>query len=246
MTNQVRHIAPTAEDAAAMKAKEVMTTVVVTVGPTAKVHEVATLLARSHISAVPVVDARMHVLGIVSEGDLLRRKEIGGKKRRSWWLDLFTSNVTLAQDYTKSHAVAARDIMSAPVISVSEGTSLAKIADILAEHAIKRVIVVRDGILVGIVSRADLVRALACAVSKTPAHVDDKSIRNTLLQRIHAQPWASTAYFNFAVDDGVIELNGTVESDEQHKALRVLAETVPGVKAVRDRLVEMTYVPGYI
>jgi len=226
-----------------MKAKEVMTTLVVSVGPTAKVHEVARLLADSRISAVPVVDERMHVIGIVSEGDLLRRKEIGTKKHRSWWLEIFTSADTLARDYTKAHALAVRDIMRAPVISVSEDTSLVEIADILEEHAIKRVTVVRDGILVGIVSRADLIRALAGTAGKAPALADDKSIRNTLLQRMKAQPWASTSSLNFVVAEGVIELDGIVASGEQHKALRVLAETVPGVKAVKDRLVEMPRLP---
>ena len=226
-----------------MKAKDVMTTLVVTVDPTAKVHEVARVLADTHISAVPVVDERKRVIGIVSEGDLLRRKEIGTKKRRSWWLEMLTSTDTLAQDYTKAHSLAVRDVMSAPVISVSEDTSLAEIADILEEHAVKRVTVIKDGMLVGLVSRADLIRALAGAAGKAPALVNDKSIRNTLLQRLQAQPWASTASLNFVVAEGVIELNGIVASGEQHKALRVLAETVPGVKAEKDRLVEMQRFP---
>ena len=146
-----------------MKANDVMTTPVVTISPSTKVHEVAYLLAGCRIGAVPVVDDRMQVIGIVSEGDLLRRKEIGTKNRRSWWFDVFTSSDTSARRYTKAHSIAVRDVMSAPVISVSETTSLAEIADILEEHAIKRVTVVNDGKLVGIVTRADLVRALAGA-----------------------------------------------------------------------------------
>jgi CBS domain-containing protein len=226
-----------------MKAKDVMTASVVTVSPTARVHEVARLLAAYRISAVPVVDEQRRVIGIVSEGDLLRRKEIGTNKRRSWWLELFAGPDTLAQDYAKAHSLAVRDLMSAPVISVAEDTPLAEIADIIEEHAIKRVTVIREGKLVGIVSRADLVRALAGTAGKVPARLDDKAIRNTLLQRVHAQPWASTSTLNFVVAEGVIELNGIVPSGEQHKALRVLAETVPGVKAVKDRLVEMPHLP---
>ena len=229
-----------------MNAKEIMTTPVITVFPWAKVRDVARLLAENCISAVPVVDDQMGVIGIVSEGDLLRRKELGTGKCRSWWLELLAGADTLARDYTRAHATAVRDVMSAPVISVSEETPLAKIADILEEHGFKRVPVVRNGKLAGIVSRADLVRALAQAGPNTVARPDDKSIRNTLLQRVSAQPWASAASLNFVVEKGVIELNGIVASAEQHRALRVMAETVPGVAAVKDHLVEMSRIPGGI
>ena len=149
----------------------------------------------------------------------------------------------LARDYTKSHTLAVSDVMSTPVISVAEDTSLADIADIFEEHRIKRVPVVKDGTLVGIVSRGDLVRELA-ASARSPAPAGDKSIRNTLLQRVKAQPWAATSSLNFVVTRGVVELNGVVPSADQHRALRVLAETVPGVLAVKDRLVERPLGPA--
>lgn len=229
-----------------MKASDIMTSPVITVGATVTVHEVACLLAERGISALPVVDSEKGVIGIVSEGDLLRRKEIGSKKRRSWWLELLAGPDTLARDYTRAHSSSVRDVMSSPVISVSEETPLAEIADILEEHGIKRVTVMREGKLVGVVSRADLVRALARAATKADARLDDKSIRNTMLQRIKSQPWATTATVNFLVEGGVIELNGLVSSGDQHRALRVLAESVPGVKSVRDRLVEMPNLPSGI
>jgi CBS domain-containing protein len=229
-----------------MKAKDVMTSPVITVGANATVHDVACLLVERGISAVPVCDGDKGVIGIVSEGDLLRRKEIGSKKRRSWWLELLTGSDILARDYTQSHSFAVRDVMRSPVISVSEETPLAEIADILEEHRIKRVTVMREGKLVGLVSRADLVRALARAAMKADALRDDKSIRNTMLQRIKSQPWASSASVNFLVEGGVIELHGLVSSGDQHRALRVLAETVPGVKSVRDRIVEMPNLPTHL
>ncbi len=226
-----------------MKAKDIMTSPVITVGSNATVHEVACLLAERGISAVPVVDGDKGVVGIVSEGDLLRRKELGSNKRRSWWLELLAGTDTLARDYTQSHTSAVRDVMRSPVISVSEETPLTDIADILEEHGIKRVTVMREGKLVGLVSRADLVRTLARAAAKADPLRDDKSIRNTMLQRIKSQPWAATASVNFLVEGGVIELHGLVASGDQHRALRVLAETVPGVKSVRDRIVEMPNLP---
>ena len=227
----------------AMKAREIMTTPAVSIGPLAKVHEVARLLVDSDISAVPVVDIQMRVLGMVSEGDLVRRKELRTQKRRSWWLERLTSGDTLASDYTKSHTRDVRDVMSTPVISVSEDTSLADIADILEEHRIKRVPVVKDGTLVGIVSRGDLVRELA-ASARSPAVAGDKSIRKMLLQRLKAQPWANASSLNFVVTSGIVDLNGIVPSAEQRRALRVLAETVPGVLAVKDRLVELPLGPA--
>jgi CBS domain-containing protein len=156
---------------------------------------------------------------------------------------MLTGPDTLARDYTRAHSSSVRDVMSSPVISVSEETPLTEIADVLERHGIKRVTVMREGKLAGVVSRADLVRALARAETKADARPDDKSIRNTMLQRIKSQPWAIAPTFNFLVEGGVIELNGLVSSGDQHRALRVLAETVPGVKSVRDRLVEMPNLP---
>ena len=150
-----------------MRAMDVMTTNVITVGPDTSVQAVAALLAERGISGVPVVDSANRLVGILSEGDLLHRVETGTEsppdrrsgRRRSWWLDTIGSDEELARDYVKSHGRTAKDVMTRDVISVSDTTELADIATMLETKRIKRVPVLRDGKLVGIVSRANLVRA---------------------------------------------------------------------------------------
>ena len=157
-----------------MRAMDVMTTNVITVSPDTSVQEVAKILSERSISGVPVVDAENRLVGIVSEGDLLHRVEMGTDRRpdrrtgrrRSWWLDTVGSDEELARAYVKSHGRTARDVMTSEVTSVNETTELADIANLLETRRIKRVPVVRDGKLVGIVSRANLVRALAAAGSR--------------------------------------------------------------------------------
>jgi CBS domain-containing protein len=141
-----------------MRAVEVMTTKVITVGENASVADVAKLLAERGVSAVPVVDKDHKVIGMVSEGDLLHRTETGTEKCRSWWLEMMASTDQLAGDYIKSHSTNVKDVMTRDVIAVSDTTPLANIAILLEANRIKRVPVVRDGKLVGIVSRANLVR----------------------------------------------------------------------------------------
>ena len=221
-----------------MKARDIMTAKVVTVPPTATVPDIAKLMVEHGISAVPVVAEGGTVIGIVSEGDLLRRKELGTGKHRSWWLQLLTSSDTLAREYTKSHALTARDVMTSPVLSVGEEMEVAAIADLLEEHRIKRVTVVKGGKLVGIVSRRDLIKTLARPADRH-TQTDDRSIRNTLAQRLRSQPWAGATAINFIVENGAVEVYGAVDSDAQRQALRVMAETIPGVKAVRDRLITL-------
>ena len=157
-----------------MRAVEVMTTKVITVGENASVAEVAKLLAERGISAVPVVDKDNRVIGMVSEGDLLHRTETGTEKCRSWWLEMMASTNQLAGDYIKSHGANVKDVMTRDVISVSDTTPLADIAVLLETNRIKRVPVVRDGKLVGIVSRANLVRALAMTVNEPPSSAETR------------------------------------------------------------------------
>ena len=151
-----------------MRAMDVMTSEVITVGQNTSVQTVAKLLAERGISAVPVVDRENRVIGMVSEGDLLHRAETGTERRRSWWLDMMASTNKLAGDYVKSHSGKVRDIMTRDLISVTETTPVADIAVLLETNRIKRVPVVRDGKLVGIVSRANLVRALVIAAENIP------------------------------------------------------------------------------
>ena len=176
-----------------MKAADVMTDGVVSVDPDLLVEQVAKLMLERGISAVPVIGAHGQLLGIVSEGDLMRRSEIGTQKRRSWWLNLLSDKPTLAADYTKERARKARDVMTHPVVSVEASASLPDIVELLEKHKIKRVPVVSEGRVVGIVSRANLLRAFASRASKAPAAVatDDSAIRERLLKHLSRQPWWS-------------------------------------------------------
>lgn len=220
-----------------MKVRDVMTTNVVSVTPDETVGEIAKLLLQQRISAVFVVDNAGLPLGVVSEGDLMRRSETGTERARSWWLRLFADPAALATEYAKSHGRRARDVMSRPVVSVTEDAGLGEAATLLETHRIKRLPVVRDGLIVGVVSRANLVRALASAGTGTATTEDrDRAIREKLTADLNAQPWSSADARSIIVDGGVVHLWGLVASEEERVATRVAAEQVPGVRAVEDHL----------
>jgi CBS domain-containing protein len=235
-----------------MRAKDVMTTHVITVAPDTPVREVATLLAERAISGVPVVDGTGRVVGIVSEGDLMHRTETGTERhpthRRSWWLDGLAAERDLARDYIKSHGRTAKDIMTREVISVTEDTDLGDVATLLETHRIKRVPVMQDGRLVGIISRANLVRALAAAPipTSTAASVDDRSIRTSLLAELKDKEWAHVWPADIIVRDGVVHFWFTDDQpEEQRAAMRIAAENTPGVRGVEQRLVPAPVIPAF-
>ena len=221
-----------------MRAIDVMTSEVISVDENATVTAVARLLAERGISAVPVVDKANQVIGMVSEGDLLHRAETGTERRRSWWLDMMASTNKLAGDYIKSHSRKVKDVMTRKVLSVTEATPVADIALLLETNRIKRVPVVRDGKLVGILSRANLVRALAMTIDEAPSGVeaDDRRIRDKLLAELKAQRWAEVSPANVTVKDGVVHLWSSYLSELEKRALVVAAENIPGVRRVEDHM----------
>jgi len=221
-----------------MRAADVMMSEVITVGEDASVQEAARLMAEHGISAVPVVDRDKRVVGMVSEGDLLHRAETGTERRRSWWLDMVVSANQLAGEYVKSHSGCVKDVMTRDVISVTEETGVADIAILLETNRIKRVPVLLDGRLVGIVSRANLVRALAMTINERPsgAEADDRAIRDRLLAELKAQKWAEVSPANITVKDGVVCLWSSYYSDQEKRALVVAAESIPGVRRVEDHM----------
>ena len=221
-----------------MHAIDVMTSDVISVDENATVPAVARLLAERGISAVPVVDKNNRVIGMVSEGDLLHRVETGTERRRSWWLDMMASTNKLAGDYIKSHSGRVKDVMTRNVLSVTGTTSVADIALLLETNRIKRVPVVRDGKLVGIVSRANLVQALAMTIDEPSgsADVDDRTIREKLLVELKAQRWAEVSPANVTVKDGVVHLWSSYLSEQEKRALVVAAENIPGVRRVEDHM----------
>ena len=215
-----------------------MTREVVTVTPDTNVADIARLMLERRISGVPVVDRGVPV-GMISESDLLRRPETGTAPQHSPWLELFVSRDSLAHEYTQTHSRCARDVMTPGVISVTEATSVAQIAELLESRHIKRVPVVAvDGRLVGSVSRANLLQSLASrAAPPTAVTVDDQRIRDALLQELSTQDWAgSPDPGNVIVEDGVVHLWGRIRSAEVRKAMVVAAQNVAGVKSVEDHM----------
>jgi CBS domain-containing protein len=230
----------------AMKARDVMTTQVVTIGPDATVAELAELLLKHRFSAVPVIDANGELVGIVSEGDLLHRAEVGTERRRPWLLRVLTESETLAADYVKSHARKVADAMTRRVVTAGPDTPLGEIAALLEKKRIKRVPIMQNGKLAGIVTRANLVQAFA-AMQKRPqtaAGADDAAIRDRLLARLREEPWAHLWQINVIVKDGVVDLWGTVGSGAEHAAVRIAAENMPAVRGVNDHLVEQPIASG--
>jgi CBS-domain-containing membrane protein len=220
-----------------MRAADVMTTDVVTVGPDARVVEVAETLLASRISAVPVIGERGELVGIVSEGDLMRRSETRTERRRAWWLEAFVGSTTLANDYVQANAQKVADILTRNVVTATPDTPLGEIAALLERHHIKRVPIVRGGKVLGIVSRANLIQALASirkkkiAIATTP---EDSAIREDVLARLRNEPWVKLWSVNVIVHEGVVELWGIVDTAAERKAIRMVAEATPGVREVID------------
>jgi CBS domain-containing protein len=225
-----------------MFARELMTRDVITVRPDTSIRDMAQILLSHRISAAPVTDAKGRLLGIVSEGDLLRRAETGTERRHSWWLDLLASPEERAREYIKSHAAHVRDVMTKKVVTVTEETPVSEIATLLEEKRIKRVPVVRDGRVVGIVSRADLLRGIATAKIDQTAP-GDKAIRAAIVKRLREEAGVRDWLMNVTVSEGIVHMWGGVRSEAERRAARVAAETVSGVRAVEDHL---TVVPEYV
>ena len=220
-----------------MKAMDVMVHDVATVNPEDDIADVIKLLAEHDISALPVVDDDGHVVGVISEADLIHREEIGTGKHRPWWLEALTPASTLANEFAKSHGRRVSELMSTDVVSASEDTPLGQIATLLEKHRIKRIPILRDGRLVGIVSRANLIQALASSLPQVATGDSDRKIRVELLDRLHDQDWTDFGSRNIIVSGGVVHLWGLVGSPEEHKALVALAEGVPGVIKVSDETI---------
>ena len=228
-----------------MKARDVMISSVISVKPSSSVHEAANTLLERRISAVPVVDDQGKLVGIVSEGDLLHRAEAGTERRRSWWLRALTGDETLAVEYTKVHGRKVSDVMTRNVITAAPDAPLHEIAALLEKNAIKRVPIVENGQVVGIVSRANLIQAVASARTHMDVPLPDGAIRDALMAHLQQQPWAHLTLLSVTVSGGIVDLSGFVESDAERNAMRVAAEAMSGVSAVNDNLVVRRAVDGW-
>jgi CBS domain-containing protein len=222
----------------AMNVKDVMTSPVLSVELDSPILQAIRIMLQRHISGLPVIDKEGRLVGIVTEGDFLRRAETGTQRQRPRWLEFLIGPGRLADEYTRSHGRKVQEIMTADPITVTEQTPLEEVVRVMEKHRIKRLPVVRGQELVGIVSRANLLHALAgLARDIKPATTSDQRIREQLLAELGRQSWTPAALINVIVKDGIVELWGTITDDRERQAIIVAAENVPGVRAVRDHLV---------
>lgn len=219
-----------------MKASDVMVSPVITVKPRDTVKHVAELFTKRGISAAPVVDDHGKVVGIISEADLLHRSENGTERRRSHWVRLFAGDHDLAKEFIRSHAMKVADLMTHRVVSAAPDTPLHEIAETMEKKTIKRVPILRDGQLVGIVSRANLVQAIAAKGAGLEVQPSDSRIREDLLAQLKELGWLRTSLINPVVTDGVVNLWGIVDSPVDRTAIRVATESTKGVRAVNDHM----------
>jgi CBS domain-containing protein len=230
-----------------MKAKDVMTSPVVTIEPDVDVLQAVRIMLQRRVSGLPVVEKDGRLVGIVTEGDFLRRAETGTQRRRPRWLEFLVGPGRLAQDYARAHARKVADVMTAEPITVDESTALDDVVKLMEKRQIKRIPVVRGSNVVGIVSRANLLHALASVAREAkPAAQSDAAIRALFMDELSKQSWAPVALINPVVRDGVVELWGTITDERERAALVVAAENVPGVKAVRDHLAWVDATSGMV
>ena len=230
-----------------MKASEFMTRNVVTVGRETPVVQAIRAMLDNQVSGLPVLDGDGKLAGILTEGDLLRRGETGTERHRPRWLEVLMGPGRMAGEYIRTHGRRVGGIMTQNVFSVPPDTSLEEIVQLMERRRIKRVPVMDGDALVGIVSRADLLRALASVLERQSGgtHSD-----NEILDKIHAElaiaAWVPRDGLSITVQDGVVDLNGVILEENEREALRVVAENVAGVKAVEDHLVWIEPVSGIV
>ena len=230
-----------------MNAEHVMTRNVISIDPDATVLQAARLMLQHHISGLPVIDKEGKLVGVLSEGDFLRRRETKTERRRSRWLEFLMGPGRIAAEYSHSHGSKVAEVMTTDVQTVDETTPIEDIVDLMERKRIKRVPVLCGGQVVGIVTRSNLMHAMVslARAAQGPAE-DDASIRERLLDEIKKEQWAPAATANVVVHDGVVDLWGMIVDERQRNALKVAAENIPGVTAVKDHLVWIEPTSGFV
>lgn len=229
-----------------MNARDVMTRNVISISPDATVLQAARMMLEHHISGLPVVE-KGKLVGVLSEGDFLRRQETRTQHRRSRWLEFLMGPGRMAEEYTHTHGSKVSEVMTTEVETATEDTSLEDIVALMEKHHIKRVPIVRGAKMVGIITRANLMHAMVgLARGAKPIKESDATIREQLMKIMEEQTWAPTAMVDVQVHDGVLELWGTILDERQRDALKVAAENIPGVKAVKDHLAWIEPITGSV
>jgi CBS domain-containing protein len=230
-----------------MKASDIMTPDVISADPDATVLQAARYMLQHHISGLPVIDKAGALVGILSEGDFLRRRETHTDRRRSRWLEFLMGPGKMAAEYTHTHGSKVSEVMTTKVHTISEDTPLEKIVELMERHRIKRVPVLHGNKVVGIVARSNLMHAMVALARIEPKGAKgDGAIRQKLLSELKNEKWALASMINVVVHDGVVELWGAIVDDRQREALIVAAENIPGVKEVKDHLAWVETTSGVI
>ena len=230
-----------------MNASDVMTRTVLSVRPDATIAEAIRLMLDNRISGLPVIDEAGRLVGILTEGDLLRRSETGTERHRPRWLEILMGPGRLAEEYVRTHARRIAEVMTREPVTVTPDTPLKEIVELMERHRIKRVPVLDGDEPVGILSRADLLRGLAGALEATPAAAtSDEEIRERILAELAKAAWVPRDGISITVENGIVDLNGVILDEKEREAVRVAAENVPGVKAVEDHLVWVEPVSGTV
>jgi CBS domain-containing protein len=230
-----------------MNAADVMTRNILSVRPDAAIAEAIKLMLDNRISGLPVIDEGGRLVGILTEGDLLRRGETATERHRPRWLEILMGPGRLAEEYVRTHGRKIGEVMTRDPVCVRPDTTLKEIVELMERHRIKRVPVLDDEVPVGILSRADLLRGLAGALEATStAATSDEEIRERILAELARSAWVPRDGIAITVENGVVDLNGVILDEKERAALRVAAENVPGVRAVEDHLVWVEPVSGTI
>lgn len=230
-----------------MKAADIMTGQVVTIGADAPITKAVELMLQNHISGLPVVDSQNRVVGMVTEGDFLRRTETGTEVRRLRWVEFLLGPGRGAKEYVRTHARLVAEVMTSEVVCVTEGTPVAEVVRFMEKRRIKRVPVVRHRKIVGIISRANLLRALAGIIAEVqPTAESDSAIRKRILAELEKQSWAPRVGVNVMVRNGIVEFWGAILDEREREAFRVAAENVAGVKGVHDHLCWVEPMSGFV
>jgi len=219
-----------------MQAAAIMTAPVIGIEPTASISDAAGLMLSKKFSGLPVIRSDGTLVGIVSEGDFLRRGELGTNRKRSRWLEFLVSPGRAADEYVQANGRRIEEVMTTDVVTASPGVSLPEIVELMTCHRVKRIPVVDDGKVVGIITRSDILRALLTVLSAPSAARDDERIRQDIIAELARQKWAGKDMIDVTVDKGVVELSGAIFDERERQAAIVAAENVAGVKAVKDRL----------
>lgn len=217
---------------------DVMTRNCITIAPDGTVEEAVNLMLSRNVSGLFVVDKAGELAGVITEGDLLRRDELGTERNRPWWLRLLVSPARQAADFTHANGRHVRDVMTQDVVSIGQDAPLEEVVAKMESNRIKRMPVTDGAKVIGVVSRSDLLRALVGqARTAQPSDTDDRTIRTAIMQVLEAQSWAPLTTLNVTVASAVVDVWGTITNEEERRAIHVVVENTPGVKTIHDHLV---------